>query len=207
MDNPKAALIEAAGKLFSQKGYYGTTIRDIAQERGIRSGSLYAHIESKEDLLYEIVDVASQAFIDALEPIVATSRPPQEKLIQALAAHIRVISTHLETSRVFLHEWLLLTGARRHIIEDRRNHYEALWTALLQEGIDRGTFAPVSLRFARLVILSVANWVYLWYDPAGPMNPDQIAEEFGRLILYGLVHPTAGPPASNRETRTLSLPS
>ncbi len=207
MDNPKAALIEAAGKLFSQKGYYGTTIRDIAQERGIRSGSLYAHIESKEDLLYEIVDLASQAFIDALEPIVSGSMPPQKKLVQGLAAHIRVISTHLETSRVFLHEWLLLTGPRRRTIEDRRNHYEALWTALLKEGIEQGAFASVSLRFARLVILSVANWVYLWYDPTGPMNPEQIAEEFGQLILYGLVGPAASSPSSAGMPRTLSLPS
>ena len=160
--------MRAAGELFSQKGFYGTSIRDIASARGIRSGSLYAHIDSKEDLLFEVVMAGAAAFIDALAPIVEGSGSAEEKLVAGLTAHINVVATHLETSRVFLHEWLLLSHARRELIQQQRDRYEAMWTEILQSGVDEGLFAPISLRYARLIVLSVANWVYLWYDPQGP---------------------------------------
>lgn len=178
--------MRAAGELFSQKGFYGTSIRDIASARGIRSGSLYAHIDSKEDLLFEVVMAGAAAFIDALAPIVEGSGSAEEKLVAGLTAHINVVATHLETSRVFLHEWLLLSHTRRELIQQQRDRYEAMWTEILQSGVDEGLFAPISLRYARLIVLSVANWVYLWYDPQGPLNPREMGEVLGHLLLFGL---------------------
>jgi len=186
MQNSRADLVQAAGQLFSQKGFYGTSIRDIASARGIRSGSLYAHIESKEDLLFEVVMAGSDAFIEALVPVLSTPTSADVKLVEGLKAHINVVATHLDTSRVFLHEWLLLSPERRALIQQRRDRYEAMWTEIIQAGIDEGVFAPVSVRYARLVLLSVANWVYLWYDPNGPLDPGEMAEVLGGFLLSGL---------------------
>ncbi len=193
LQNSRADLVQAAGQLFSQKGFYGTSIRDIASARGIRSGSLYAHIESKEDLLFEVVMAGSDAFIEALSPVLLNPGSAEEKLVEGLKAHIDVVARHLDTSRVFLHEWLLLSPERRELVQKRRDRYEAMWTQIIQSGIDEGVFAPVSLRYARLVLLSVANWVYLWYDPAGPMDPGEMAKMLGGLLLFGLKGPGFSP--------------
>jgi AcrR family transcriptional regulator len=185
VQNARADLVEVAGQLFSQKGFYGTSIRDIASARGIRSGSLYAHIDSKEDLLFDVVMAGSVAFIDALTPILSQADRADVKLVKGIAAHINVVATHLDTSRVFLHEWLLLSPERRAAIQMQRDRYEAMWTEIIQQGVDDGIFSGLVVRYARLVLLSVANWVYLWYDPNGGLDPDQMAEMLGHVLLDG----------------------
>ena len=136
--------------------------------------------------MFEIVMTGSDAFIEALAPVLAGPGSAEEKLVAGLKAHIDVVATHLDTSRVFLHEWLLLSPERRALVQQRRDRYEAMWTEIIQSGIDEGVFAPVSVRYARLVLLSVANWVYLWYDPTGPLGPGEMAEVLASLLLSGL---------------------
>jgi AcrR family transcriptional regulator len=184
--DPKEEIFRAASVLFSKKGYHGTTIREIAEARGILSGSLYAHIESKEDLLFQIVDEGANAFIHALEPILNQSSDPIQKIRDGIAAHIRVITDHLHSAKVFLHEWTALRDERRKIIKDKRDYYEQMWTQLLQEGVEQGVIQPADIPFMRTLILSVANWVYQWYNPAGAVGPEQIAERFSQFILYGI---------------------
>lgn len=191
----KEQILAAAAALFSDKGYHATTIRDIAQESGMLSGSLYAHISSKEDLLYEIIARAAEQFIGSVEPLVAGPESAEAKLRQALRSHVRVVAHSMDGARVFLHEWKALDPARREEIRRKRDQYEALWDRILQEGMASGEFRPVDLKFARLLVLSAANWVYHWYDPGGPLGPDEVADRFSELILHGLRHPdrTTGP--------------
>lgn len=196
MHPAKMELVRTAGRLFSEKGFYGTSIRDIAEARGIRSGSLYAHIATKEDLLFEVVLVGSQAFLEALEPLVAAPLPPQEQLMRALAAHLEVVARHREAAWVFLHEWRLLSPARREIIQVRRDRYDRLWDEIVRQGIARGAIRPLPVRYARLACLSVANWAYLWYDPDGPLDPPTMAATLGDLLWRGLAAaPAAEGPA------------
>ncbi|WAH35170.1 TetR/AcrR family transcriptional regulator [Alicyclobacillus dauci] len=182
----KEQILAAAGRLFSKKGYHATTIREIAEETGILSGSLYAHIQSKEDLLFEIVDEGAMAFLNSIEDIVNSPSDPVTKLRAGLAAHIQVIAEHLDASTVFFHEWQALSEPRREMIQKKRDQYEAQWAAILDAGAREGVFASRDPKFARLLILSVANWVYQWYRPTGNLSPSDIAERFTDVIVDGL---------------------
>jgi AcrR family transcriptional regulator len=179
-------VLEAAVALFSRKGFHGTSIREIAEESGMLSGSLYAHIASKEDLLYEIVMHAADQFMEAVSPIVAGGGAPSDKLRAAMRAHLRVVAGSLEAATIFLHEWKALSPQRRAAVSTRRDAYEALWTAILQEGVQRGEFRPVDVKLARLLVLSALNWLYEWYDPAGPLGPEAVADAFAGILLDGL---------------------
>ncbi|WP_067930866.1 TetR/AcrR family transcriptional regulator [Alicyclobacillus kakegawensis] len=179
-------ILEAASVLFSTKGYHGTTIRDIADESGLLSGSLYAHIRTKEDLLFEITDAVADAFLERLTPIVESQAAPEEKFRSALAAHVAVVSDNLPAGAVFCHEWRALGDERRSVIQAKRDAYERLWDQIIQEGVARGDFAPELARFSRIVTLSVANWLYQWYHPDGDLNPDQVSEALADVILNGL---------------------
>jgi TetR/AcrR family transcriptional regulator, cholesterol catabolism regulator len=182
----KSQILEAAVSLFSAKGYHGTTVRDIAEESGMLSGSLYAHINSKEDLLFEIVEQAAGQFLAAVGPIAAGPGPAAARLEAAMAAHSRIVAGSLPAATIFLHDWRSLEPERRGAIMAKRQEYEALFGRIICDGVERGEFRPVDDRFARLLVLSAVNWLYQWYSPEGPLGPDEIASRFAALILGGL---------------------
>jgi AcrR family transcriptional regulator len=161
-------------------------VRDIAREMNMQAGSLYAHIESKEDVLWEIVDRAAGQFLAAAEPIVASGRPPAEKLRDMVRAHVGVVADNLPDATIFLHEWKFLGEERRASIAERRNRYENLYRQVLEEGIQSGDFAPADPKMAALLVLSAVNWLPQWYNPIGPLSPTEIADRFSELILRGL---------------------
>ncbi|PWI57122.1 TetR/AcrR family transcriptional regulator [Sulfoacidibacillus thermotolerans] len=183
--NPKQEIFLAARKLFSHKGYHGTTIRDIAEARGILSGSLYAHISSKEDLLFYIVDEGADAFLQALTPVVLGEGTAVEKLERGLAEHIRVVTKQKDAAKVFLQEWTALGDERRALIQKKRDAYEQLWIRVLEDGASEGVFSADDLKYLRLLILSAGNWVYEWYNENGDLSPEEIAKRFSSIILHG----------------------
>ncbi|SFI85065.1 TetR/AcrR family transcriptional regulator [Thermoflavimicrobium dichotomicum] len=193
----KEEILNIACKLFSQKGYHGTTIRDISDACGILAGSLYAHINSKEDLLYEITVRGARSFLDSLRQVVQSKGPASEKLRQALRAHIRVVAENIEAATVFFHEWKALTGERLQQIQQKRDEYEQMWEEILHEGIRSGEFPALDEKFARLLILSTGNWLYHWYKPDGPLASDEIADRFMNLILTGLMGKKEGSVADD----------
>ncbi len=182
----KAQIYSTASTLFSERGYPATTVRDIARELKMQAGSLYAHIESKEDVLWEIVDRAAEQFLSAVEPIVASERPPAEKLREMVRAHVGVVADNLPDATIFLHEWKFLGEERRTSVAERRNRYENLYRQVVEEGIRSGDFAPADPKMAALLVLSAVNWLPQWYNPVGPLSPTDIADRFSELILRGL---------------------
>ena len=177
-----------AGRLFSRRGYYGTSIRDIATALRLQGGSLYAHIAAKEELLWEIVDEAAQAFLSGLEPIVRSEQPPLEKLRQAVAAHLRVVTERQDAAVVFNHEWRALSPKRRQAVLALRDAYEGLFREILAEGQRTGVFrADLDVPLVTRFILTALNGVAVWYRPKGPLSPEQIAAAFVDWAARGLL--------------------
>jgi AcrR family transcriptional regulator len=174
-------ILAVAARLFSERGYHATSMRDIGEATGILAGSLYSHIRGKEDLLFGIVQRAAESFLTGLEAVLATDAPAQEKLRLAMRAHVDVVAGDPEAARVFHHEWRALTGRRRTEVRKLRRRYESMW-----DGIVRDLPGATDPRAARLLVLSAANWTYTWYRPDGPMSPQQVADRFTDLLLDGL---------------------
>ena len=183
----KDQIVEAAARLFSERGYHGTSVRDIARALNLKGGSLYSHIEGKEELLWLILESAAREFLDALRPIVESDLPPAEKLRAAIRAHVRVVTGDLAAATVYFHEWKALQGERRERFLAYRREYERLLRHIVEEGMAAGALDPgADPKFATLLILSAVNWLYQWYRPDGPLTPEEIAERFARLILGGI---------------------
>jgi AcrR family transcriptional regulator len=174
-------ILDEAARLFGRKGYHATSMRDIGQAAGVLAGSLYAHIASKEDLLYEIVVRAANQFLGELGAIAADDLSPEDRLRKAMRAHVSVVAGSLDEAWVFHHEWKALTGPRGDEVRRLRSRYERLWDEIVREL--PGAADP---RFARLLVLSAANWTYTWYRPDGPLSPEQVADRFTDLLLAGL---------------------
>ncbi len=174
-------ILDRAARLFGRRGYHATSMRDIGEATGMLPGSLYAHIASKEDLLFEIVTSAARQFLAGLEAVLAETLSPDERLRRAMRSHVGVVAENLDAAWVFHHEWKSLTGKRRAEIRRLRDRYEAMWDKIVTDlpGADDS-------RFARLLVLSAANWTYTWYRPSGPLSPEEVSDRFTDLLLRGL---------------------
>jgi AcrR family transcriptional regulator len=174
-------ILEEAARLFGRRGYHATSMRDIGEATGLLAGSLYAHIESKEDLLYEVVVQAANQFLGGMEALRAETLPPDARLRKAMRTHVGVVARNLDEAWVFHREWKSLTGERLAEVRRLRRRYEGLW-----EEIVRDLPGAADPRFARLLVLSAANWTYTWYRPEGPLSPEEVADRFTDLLLAGL---------------------
>src|SRR5438067_11208877 len=112
MSTRRSELTRQAARLFAQKGYHGTSIGDLAQAMGVQKGTLYSHIASKQDLLYETMRDGAAAFHAALDAI-PEELPATEKIRLVLRAHLRVVAEQLDVATVFVREWRYLEGERR----------------------------------------------------------------------------------------------
>lgn len=184
MSARRRELTREAAKLFAQKGYHGTSIGDIAEALGVQKASLYAHIASKEDLLYETMREGAAAFHAALDAI-PDELPLTEKIRLALRGHLRVVAEQLDVATVFVQEWRYLRGARREEIVAERDRYEERVRDLLREGRDLGALrADLDVQAAALLLLSAANWAYTWLQPG--RDTDLLADRFYALLIDGM---------------------
>lgn len=179
-------VLSTAERMFAHRGFHATSVRDIADALNIKGGSLYAHIESKDDLLWEIVNAAADRFFQAAEPIIHSNLLTIEKLKRLMVAHVRVITDNLDAAAVYSNEWRNLSDSRRSEFATRRHTYERMVRELVHDCIREGTFADVDEKFATLLILSSMNWIYQWYRPDGAMSPDEIAGKLTNMLFNGL---------------------
>lgn len=182
----RAEVLEAAEKLFSLRGYEATSVRDIADILAIKPGSLYSHIETKEDLLWEIVTRAADRFFEAVRPIAESSLVTVEKLKRSIAAHVGVVTKSATAAGIYTTEWRHLAEPRRTEFLSRRDEYEKLFRRMVHDAIREGAFSDVDEKFATLHILSSLNWIYQWYRPDGAMTPEEIARRITDLLFNGL---------------------
>jgi TetR/AcrR family transcriptional regulator, cholesterol catabolism regulator len=184
MATRRSELTRQAARLFAEKGYHGTSIGDLAEAMGVQKGSLYAHIESKADLLWEVAREGAEAFHAALDEI-PDELPATEKIRLALRAHLRVVAEQLDVATVFVREWRYLSGERRDTFVAERRRYEERFRALFREGRELGELrTDLDDATATLLALSAANWAYTWLPPGE--DTDALADRFYEVLLDGM---------------------
>jgi AcrR family transcriptional regulator len=184
----RQAIEDVASDLFRERGYAGTSIRDIARALSVQGASLYAHVTSKEDVLWAIVDRAASRFeaaADRAEREAEARRPgdPAEALAALVRAHVEVLTSDVDEAGVFVHEWRALGPERRAAILERRDAYERRFRRRITDGIAVGALAITDPAVASSALLSALNGVATWYDPAGRLPADRIADHLVDLSL------------------------
>src|SRR6266705_1377207 len=185
MSTRKSELTRQAARLFAEKGYHGTSIGDLAEAMGVQKGSLYAHIDSKADLLWEVARDGAAAFHAALDGV-PDDVSANEKIRLALRAHLRVVAEQLDVATVFIREWRYLDGERREQFLAERRRYEERFRALFREGRELGGLrTDLDDATATLLALSAANWAYTWLRSG--TDTDELADRFSRCCSTACV--------------------
>jgi AcrR family transcriptional regulator len=179
---------EVASELFHANGYAATSVRDIARALDIQGASLYAHVASKEDVLWSIVDRAAAAFEQGAESAVAdtATSDPVERLAALVEAHVDVVTGDPQRASVFVTEWRHLSRDRRAAISGRRDAYEERFRDVIRDGIAVGAFRAIDASIAATYILTALNGIATWYRPDGRLGADRIADAYVDLSLRAL---------------------
>jgi AcrR family transcriptional regulator len=184
---PREAIIDVAVRLFGEKGYNATTMRDIAQAVGILPGSLYAHIDSKETLLIEIVETGIERFLLIDRLLTASDESPVERMRIAICEHIKAVAEHPERTLVVFHQWRFLSGPNRARAVAMRRRYAKAFMRIVNDGIAGGDFNPkLDPRITVFAILGALNWTPEWYSPSGPESAEVIGRKMADSLIHGL---------------------
>jgi TetR/AcrR family transcriptional regulator, cholesterol catabolism regulator len=181
----RAQIIEVAARLFAEKGYQGTSIQEIAAAVGMLKGSLYYHIQSKEDLLLAIIEKAHQDGITMLRERLARPHPDALSRLRSLVeGHICNLTSNLVAVTVFFQEFRLLGQQERRRIVAERDEYEEEVRKILRDGQSEGTMCPdLDVPMTARTILGALNWTYHWYKPEGSLHADEVASILADLAL------------------------
>ena len=179
---------DAASSLFHEHGYSGTSVRDIARAVDMQGASLYAHVASKQEVLWSIVERTATRF-EAAADLVEARRSgrrrfgPGVHLISLVRAHVGVVTDDIGRASVFVHEWRALDKGRRDEIARRRDAYEARFRDTIEQGIESGSFVAVDPAVTAAYILTALNGLVTWYRPKGRLSARDIAEAYADLTL------------------------
>jgi TetR/AcrR family transcriptional regulator, cholesterol catabolism regulator len=194
----RQAIEEAASSLFRERGYSGTSVRDIARAVDIQGASLYAHVTSKQDVLWSIVERMASTFDAAADAVEAADAGAATfgsgaYLIALARAHVGVITDDVERASVFVREWRALQGDRRDEIARRRDAYEARFRWVIADGLRSGAFDAADAAVATTYILTALNGLVSWYRPDGRLSARAVADLYADLSLRA-VHSTRPLP-------------
>jgi AcrR family transcriptional regulator len=185
METPRRREIEdVASTLFREHGYAGTSVRDIARALDIQGASLYAHVTSKQDVLWSIVERTASRFEAAAEAATETGDArPSTRLSALVSAHIAVVTEDIGRASVFVHEWRALVGEHRTQMARRRDAYEQRFRTVIADGVESGQFTPTDPTIAAAFLLTALNGIATWYRPGGWITPDALAAAYRSLAL------------------------
>ena len=177
--------------LFYKRGFQATTLRDIAAKVGIQVGSLYNHIASKGELLFEIME---NVMLDLLEDQRQVAETPDvvERMRLLVYHHVKFHGERAEEVFVGNSELRSLSRAQRARVVALRHEYEQMFMDELQDGIRQGKFLPVDVQVTAYGILAMTTWVAAWYSSRGRLSLEEIAEIYTALVLRGIWNPAAG---------------
>jgi AcrR family transcriptional regulator len=177
-------VVDVAAELFSKKGYAGTSVQDVADAVGMLKGSLYHYINTKEDLLYAVIQEAHHDTAARGNDALSLDGDAFDKLSFIVDRHLRGADARLAKVRVFYREAASLSPGRLSEVIADRDTYEHSLRKIIILGQAEGTFAPhLDPTLTSIAILALLNSVQQWFRPDGPRTLDDVIDAFTDLIL------------------------
>jgi AcrR family transcriptional regulator len=183
----KEQVIRKAAELFKEKGYAAASMRDLAQMLGIEAASLYSHIKSKEEILRTLCFDMAAEFRASLDEVEKQHVSASEKLRRGIIGHIQVMSRDLTASAVFMNEHRHLSHPFLRDFLLLRINYINRFKTIIEEGEKSGEFKnTIDKKLAVMTLFSSLNWMPMWYDPMGAIEPVELGLQLADMLVNGL---------------------
>jgi len=198
-------ILRTAARLFQQRGYDATSMNDVAAALKLSKGGLYHHFQSKDEILFEIMNHAMEITQERVVAPVRSITDPEERLRTLIRRHMEVVLSPRDREiTVMLHENHPLPPALRKRINQRKKDYVHFVESVIAEVQEkaqekaqdraqkdsfraRDSKGTVSPRAAAFALLGMINWIYQWYKPEGNLQAHNLIPQFTDLLLGGIL--------------------
>lgn len=185
-------LLRVAASCFNQKGYSGTSLKDVARQLDLTDAALYYYVRSKEELVYQCYRRAADLGARAMARGREEGVDGLDKALRYLAHHIEALCGEDGPLAIMSEIPSLEPDHKADILERSRAHSLA-FEALLTEGISDGSIAPCDVRMTGNAIMGAVNWIPKWYRPGGPVSAEQVRSQFSAFFGRALGPEAARP--------------
>jgi AcrR family transcriptional regulator len=193
-------ILRTSARIFAEKGYHSTSMRDISRATKVSLAGLYYYCRSKEELLFLIQDNCFGRVHERLQEHLRETSDPVEKLRLVIENHLSFFAANMAEMKVLSHEADSLAGEMREHVSGKKQQYTKLVRAILSE-VQRarnGSAPKVDLTVATYALFGMMNWIYNWYDPRGKLSVHELVDNITRLFLSGFL---AGIPGVELQSR------
>jgi AcrR family transcriptional regulator len=184
-ETKREAVLQTAAQLFLEKSYTRTSMNDVADRLRITKPALYHYFQNKEEILLACYRLGSGLIEDILNEIAAQCGTGLEKVEAFIYSYANVMTVNFGRCVMRLDEGDLSAEARAEVRAYKRKIDRRL-RAFIQEGIADGSIAPQDAKLAAFAIAGALNWICIWYEPEGPLSPEEIAKQFAQTLTRGL---------------------
>ncbi|KAA3636778.1 MAG: TetR/AcrR family transcriptional regulator [Bacteroidetes bacterium] len=187
MNRSKKKVIQiAAAKLFRDRGYAATSMRDLAEAVHLKASSLYNHISGKEEILKDICFETSQRFLEALEEVEKKDISYSEKIRHLIQLHIQTAMTDVTSITAFNDEWRHLSEPHLSTFKTIRKEYENRFRDIIQQGMDNHQIRNGDPTIILYTILSSVRWLYDWYRPDRVLTSSELEDSIINILMSGI---------------------
>lgn len=187
-DQKLELILRTAARIFAEKSYHSTSMRDISRATGVSLAGLYHYCKSKEELLFLIQDHCFGRVLERLEQRLEETSNPIEKLQILIENHLSFFAANMAEMKVLSHEADSLSGDLHGQVSTRKDKYTKLARDVLREIQERESKNPrVDLTVATYALFGMMNWIYNWYDPQGKLSVNQLVDNINQLFLAGFL--------------------
>jgi TetR/AcrR family transcriptional regulator, cholesterol catabolism regulator len=181
-------ILRTAARIFAEKSYHSTSMRDISRETNVSLAGLYHYCRSKEELLFLIQDNCFGRVLERLEQQLGEVDDPVAKLTIFIENHLSFFAANMAEMKVLSHEAESLRGTLHEHVSVRKENYTRLARRILQDVQEASqNKEPVDLTVATYALFGMMNWIYNWYDPQGKLKVHDLAQHLTQLFLGGFV--------------------
>jgi TetR/AcrR family transcriptional regulator, cholesterol catabolism regulator len=217
-DQKLELILRTSARIFAEKSYHSTSMRDISRATGVSLAGLYHYCKSKEELLFLIQDHCFGRVLERLEERIKASEDPMEKLRIFVDNHLSFFAANMAEMKVLSHEAESLAGDLHEHVSARKRQYTRMARRVLSEvqqaaisssgraprrngHRERGA-KPIDLTIATYALFGMMNWIYNWYDPRGKLSVSQLVDNITRLFLAGFLSPAGQAPVERASEQT-----
>jgi AcrR family transcriptional regulator len=182
-------ILRNAARIFAEKNYHSTTMRDISRATGVSLAGLYHYCKSKEELLFLIQDNCFGRVLERLEERLLEVQDPLDRLRVFIENHLSFFAANMAEMKVLSHEAESLAGDLHTHVSTKKEKYTKLARQILQEIQQERpeSKSEVDLTVATYGLFGMMNWIYNWYDPRGKLTVSELVDNVTRLFLHGFV--------------------
>src|ERR1700752_4462594 len=179
-------ILRTAARIFAEKNYHSTSMRDISRETNVSLAGLYHYCRSKEELLFLIQDNCFGRVLERLEKQLEEVNDPVAKLSVFIENHLSFFAANMAEMKVLSHEAESLRGDLHAHVSTRKDNYTKLARQILREVQEtQQSKEPLDLTVATYALFGMMNWIYNWYDPQGKLKVHDLAQHLTQLFVAG----------------------